>query len=222
MVNGGANVAFGNRAMPEAMMKLKYAVTRNPVLPPPKSRVNAKVVSIVAERRRAPFPVAAEALTVELAAVRGILDKLMAGRCDLLIFMTGNSAWSLFALAQELGRLRDLVQVLQVTMTACRSPKAAAILRRFKVAPTLGEPGLYTTRRLIYALRRLDLEGRRVVRVNGAPGDMIANRLRDQRARIHELSLSHRRTPIKASMSELLRLTQRGAAQGREPFARHI
>lgn len=190
-------------------MNLKHAVTRNPVVPPPKSRVNAKVAPIVASHRRAPpqSPAAAEPLNSELEVVREMLDKLMAGRYELLIFMTGNSVWSLFVLAQRLGRLKDLVQVLQAVKIACRSPKAAAILRRFKVQPTLGEPGLYTTRRLIYALGRLDLAGRIALRLNGAHGDSIANRLRDQRARIREFSISPRRTPIKASMSELLGLT---------------
>jgi len=178
--------------MPQALVKQKHAVTRNPVAPPPKSRVNAKVAQLAPKRRRAPppLPAATEAPNAELAAVHGLLDGLVAGRYDVLIFMTGSSVRSLFELTQELGRRKDLVRVLQATTTACRSPKAAAILRRFRLQPTLGEPGLYTTRRLIYLLGRLNLAGRRVVRFNGAPGDVIANRLQDQRARLREFSIS--------------------------------
>ncbi|HEY0464477.1 MAG TPA: uroporphyrinogen-III synthase [Polyangiaceae bacterium] len=197
-------------------MKVKYAVARSPVVPPPKSRVNTRVAPIARGQRRAPppLPESADVPSAELDAVRGLLDGLVAGRYEVLIFMTGNSVWSLFELAQELGRHRDLVRTLQAVTTACRSPKAAAILRRFGVQPTLGERGLFTTRRLSYALGRLNLEGLRVVRLNGAPGDAIANRLREQRARLRELKLSHRRTPIKASMSEPFSLTERGVSRG--------
>ncbi len=182
---------------------MKSAVIRNPMLAPPKSRVNAKVAQSVPEHRRAPPPLtaAAEALNVELETVRGLLDRLVAGRYDVLIFMTGNSVWSLFELAQELGRQGDLLRVLQAITTACRGPKAAAVLGRFGLQPTLGERGLFTTPRLIYSLSQLKLRGRRVVRLNGAPGDAIADGLRAQRARLRELSISQRLVPTKASMS---------------------
>ena len=200
-------------------MNLKHALTRNPVVQPPKSRANAKLPPIAAERRRAPrLPTVCKPLNVECDAVQTLLDGLVAGRYDVLIFMTGGSVWSLFVLAQQLGRQKDLLHVLQATTTACRSPKAAAILRRFKVEPKLGAPGMYTTRRLIHLLGRLDLAGRRVVRLNGAPGDLIANRLRDQRARVRELSISHRSTPIKASMSELFSLIERSSPQSSRPL----
>lgn len=201
-------------------MNLKYAVNRNPVVPPPKSRVNAKIARVVADQKHAPpaRPAPSDGQNAELDAVRRVLDNLVAGRYELLIFMTGNSVWSLFALAQELGRKRDLIQALQAVQTACRSPKAAAILRRLKVPPTLGEPGLYNTRRLVYSLGRLDLAGRRILRVNGAPGDLISSRLRDQRARLREFSICHRRTPIKASMSELFSLSMTRGLRDFDPF----
>ena len=209
-------------AMARAQMNVRSAVSGNQVVPPPKSRVNATVAPSVAEHRRPPSPltVVDEALNMELDVVRRILDELMGGRCDLVIFTTGSSVWSLFVLARELGRLSDLVQVLQSMTTACRSPKAAAILRRFKVEPTLGEPGLYTSCRLIYALGRLDLAGRRAVRLNGDRGDPIANRLRAQRARLREFSLTSRRTLSKPAMSELFGLSERATGSGREPAAR--
>jgi hypothetical protein len=203
--------------MPETQMNLKHAVTRSTVLPPPKSRVNAKITAIVAQRAIPPLPAAPNP---ELDTVRAILEQLTGGRCPVLIFMTGDAVWSLFVLAQELGRLRDLVHVLQSMTTGCGSPKAAAILGRFKVQPTLGEPGLYTTRRLIHALGRLNLAGRKVVRLNGGEGDPIANRLREQRAIVREFSIAHRGRPIKSAISELFSLPPRATAPGRERRAR--
>jgi uroporphyrinogen-III synthase len=186
---------------------MKSAVTRNPIVAPPKSRVNAKVTRVVREHGRsaAPPPAAADALCVELDAVRGLLDRLAMGRYDVVIFMTGSSVWALFELAQELGRHGELVRALQTTTTACSGPKAAAILRSFGLQPTLGERGLFTTHRLIYSLSQLKLAGRRVVRLNGVPSDAIAHGLRAQGARLRELSISLRRLPTRAGVADALR-----------------
>jgi len=126
-----------------------------------------------------------------LEEVRGLLDELAAGRHEALIFMTGNSVASLFEVARELGRHSDLLNALRVVTTACRGPKAAAVLRGLGLRPTFGERGLFTIPRLIYALSRLELAGRSVVRFNGAPGDAIANELRAQRATLREFSIHH-------------------------------
>jgi len=210
---------------------MKSAVNRNPIATPPKSRMNAKVAQIVPQRRGAPAPLAAvsEALSVELDAVGGLIDRLVAGRYDVLIFVTGNSVWSLFELTHELGRRADLVHALQAITTACISPKAAAILRRFGLQPTLGERGLFTTQRLIYSLSQLKLRGRRVVRLNGAPGDAVADELRAQRARLREISISQRlplseglrafRSP-KSGSRPRINPAEMGTSPGFEPRAR--
>jgi uroporphyrinogen-III synthase len=169
--------------MLEAMIDSKNARTRNPIGAPLESRARAKP----------------EALDCDLDEVRELVDELVAGRHEVLIFMTGNSVSSLFELAQELDRHEELVTALETVTTACRGPKAAAVLRGFGLQPTLGERGLFTTPRLIYALSRLELAGRSVVRLNGAPSDAIANRLRAQHVRLREFSIQ-RRSPTKASM----------------------
>ena len=172
-------------------MNLKRSANRKPLDSAPKLRVNANGAQI-APKHGAPQTIRALAggLNVELDDVHSLLDALVARRYQVLIFMTGDSVRSLFEITEELGRHRDLLRALQATKTACRSPKAAALLRRFKLQPTLGEHGVYTTRRLISSLGRLDLEGRTVVRLDGAPGDVIANRLREQRARSRILDIS--------------------------------
>ncbi|HET7543098.1 MAG TPA: uroporphyrinogen-III synthase [Polyangiaceae bacterium] len=185
-------------------MNSKPAVSPTPIIPPPKSRVNAMVAGSAPVHRAASSPplTGAEALSQAQDEVRVVVDRLIAGRYDVLIFMTGNSVSSLLDLARELGRQEALVHALRAMKTACSGPKAAALLRRFGVQRPLGECGPFTMRRLRYSLGRLELEGRRVLRLDGAPGDSIAAELRAQRARLRECSITRRRRASKVNLPD--------------------
>ena len=191
----GMNIANAT-PMPEAQVESKSATKRHPIVAILKSSTNGEFERIVTEHNDVPLPLRAttEALRIELEEVRRLLDELAADRHAVLIFMTGSSVSSLFELADELGRHTDLVRALRTVTTACRGPKAAAVLRNFGLQPTFGERGLFTTSRLMYALGKLRLAGRSVVRFDGVPDDAIANRLLALRAGLREVSICRRRS----------------------------
>ena len=147
-------------------------------------------------------PTVSAALYGELEEVRGLLDDLASGRFEVVIFMSGTSVWSLVELAEELGRRGELISALRRVTTACRGPKAVAVLRGYGVLATLGAGEPMTSTRLIHVLGELHLARQRVLRFNGEANDAIAEKLQAKSANVREVSLLQRRSRGQTQVAE--------------------
>jgi len=183
--------------MSSAYSESKTSGKQRPVFALLEASENGELARLLADHGGAvaALPTVSEALFDEVEAVRRLLDELAAGRHPVVIFTTGTAVSSLFEISQELGRRAELVAALRRATTACRGPKAAAVLRAFGLTSTLGAGAPLTTARLIHSLGRLELAGRAVLRFNGDPEDALAEKLRAQRANVREIWLYQRRSP---------------------------
>jgi uroporphyrinogen-III synthase len=132
------------------------------------------------------------AFSAELEEARGLLDLLAKRPFDVVVFMSGGAVASLLELARELERSSDLVRGLRGSSLVCRGPKAAAVVRRARLAEPgnlhqpLGDHRLHPT------IMGLVSSGNRVLRVNGVPGDALATRLLARRAFLCDVSMNVR------------------------------
>jgi uroporphyrinogen-III synthase len=133
---------------------------------------------------------------------RSLLDELAAGRHEVVIFMNGTAASSLFERAQELGRRDELTRSLRQVTTACRGPKAAAVVRGFGLPRAIGSREPLTLLRLTHALGQLELAGQSVLRLNGDPDDVLAQRLHARRAQVREVYLQGRPSVVRSREGE--------------------
>jgi uroporphyrinogen-III synthase len=159
-------------------------------------------------------PCVSQSLYVELEEVRCLIDELVSGKYEVVLFMSGGAVCSLFECAQELGRRVALVSSLRALTIACRGPKAIAGLRRFglRAKPEAGAP--LTTNSLMRALQELDLAWKSVLRFNGEPDDALARSLAAQHVKLRESSLVQRRSPQDTAVVQaLLRMIMGGAVQ---------
>jgi len=159
-------------------------------------------------------PAVSEALYLELEEVRGLIDELVAGRFEVVLFMSGSAVSALFECAHEVGRRADLISALRARTVACRGPKATAGLRRFGLyaKPEAGAP--LTTSSLMRSLLKLELRDKGVLRFNGDSGDALATGLREKGAHLREISLVQRRSAKDTVESEaLVKMIVNGALQ---------
>lgn len=95
-------------------------------------------------------------------AVRQLIDRLDDGRVDMVVFLTGAGADSLFAAADGLGRLRELEEGLRWATTVCRGHKPRAALKRRGLPVSVLVPEPYTTTDVIDTLATLSPRDRGV------------------------------------------------------------
>ena len=131
-----------------------------------------------------------------------VLDELAAGRHELVIFMTGSAAASLFETAQNQGRRAELLRALHRVTVACRGPKAASVVRGFGLPKAIGSQDSLTMLRLLHALGKLELSGQSVLRLDGVPGDELARRLRARRVQLCDVQLRPRRPVTRSHEGE--------------------
>ena len=88
-------------------------------------RMSGELASLV--RRQGGDPVLGPALREETmdatAPVGGLIDALQAGEVEVVLFLTGVGANALFGAAERLGRLEELIDLLQHTTNVCRGQK---------------------------------------------------------------------------------------------------
>lgn len=119
-----------------------------------------------------------------------LLDHLLAGDIQAVIFFTGAGASALLLEAEQLGRLPELLRALRETMIICRGPKPSAVLKRHDIPVTLNAREPYTTIELLALLQPLDLRDRGVAVVHyGERNAVLIQALREKEARIEELCL---------------------------------
>lgn len=135
-------------------------------------------------------PAVREAPQLSLPVVNALIDDLVKGRHQLVVFMTGVAVSLLFEWAEQAGRRAELVGALRRVTTLCRGPKPTAALRGFGAPPTLTASPPFTTAELIDALSGVDLVGRRVLLFHyGERSETLAETLLARRAELDEFWL---------------------------------
>jgi len=153
------------------------------------SRMSRELSRLVEKHGGDPLcvPALREVPTTSEQGTAQLLDDLVQGRHEIVIFMTGVAASLLFEAAERAGRRQELVSGLQRALIVARGPKPTAALRGFGVPPSLTAREPYTSAELIDALSGLPLEGRRVLLFHyGERGATLAETLRARRVRLEE------------------------------------
>jgi uroporphyrinogen-III synthase len=121
-------------------------------------------------------------------AVDRFVDRLVAGRINLLILLTGVGTTALLDAAETLGRRADLIAALGRADLLARGPKPVAALRAHGLAPRRVASAPYTTAEVLAALEGDDLAGRTVaVQLAGEPNPELRTALEGRGAQVEEL-----------------------------------
>ena len=135
-------------------------------------------------------PAVREAKLPHLEHVAPFIDALCAGRFSAVVLLTGVGVTALLREADGKGRLAETLNALRQTMTVCRGPKPAAVLRRHDVPIRLSAAEPYTTKELLDALQSIDIDGKAVALVHyGERNGALADALRARGADLEELCL---------------------------------
>lgn len=122
--------------------------------------------------------------------VDDFINHLSRSLLQVVVFLTGVGAMTLFREAERLGRLPELLTALKSATTVCRGPKPTAALKRTGVQISLGVREPYTTTEILEAMTELDLKGKGVAVVHyGERNVMLTEALRSQGALLEELCL---------------------------------
>jgi uroporphyrinogen-III synthase len=139
------------------------------------------------------------------APVGELIDALAAGEVEVVVFLTGVGAKGLFAEAERLGRLPELLGLLQQTTNVSRGQKPWQPLKRQGVPISVTVPDPYTTAEVIETLAGLRLAGRGVALLHyGERSDAIADALHGWGARVREICLYEWRLPEDTAPLEAL------------------
>ena len=165
-------------------------------------------------------PVLEEVYAADAPEVGGLIEELCGGRVDVLALQTGVGTRALLGAAEALGRGEELVGVLGGgrVLVLARSPKPAAVLRRYGLRADLmaGEP--FATEDLLRATEGVDFSGLVVaVQAYGGPNGLLARGLGERGALVREVSLY--RWGLPGDRSGALELVRRLEAGGVDAVA---
>jgi uroporphyrinogen-III synthase len=127
--------------------------------------LEARLASEMAElvRREGGEPVCAlavyEARLDVTAIIPALISNIRRGHIKFVVCLTGAGLASLFAQADDIGLLANLVDALSGATTVVRGPKPAAVLRRHDIPVRVGVQPPHTTTELLAAIAMLSLEG---------------------------------------------------------------
>ncbi|MBO0857019.1 MAG: uroporphyrinogen-III synthase [Chloracidobacterium sp.] len=160
-------------------------------------------------RRHGLEPVSVPALREEIAdcadGVSALIDALMRGEVDYIIFQTGVGAATLLDEAERLNRRDELIEALKRTRVVARGPKPTAVLARCGLRPAVSAREPFTTAELIDAMRPFDISDKNVALLHyGEPNLSLAESLARRGALLRELLLYEWRLP--ADTTRLIRL----------------
>lgn len=160
-------------------------------------------------RRHGGEPVVAPALSEApvdaAAAVGGLIDALGRGEVQVVVFLTGVGAARLFAEAERIGRLAELLDGLRSTTNVSRGQKPWQPLRRQGVPVSMTVPDPYTTDDVVETLSALDLRGRGVALLHyGERSGALADALAGWGAQVREISVYEWRLPLDVAPLEAL------------------
>ena len=119
-----------------------------------------------------------------------LVDDICSHTVEVMVFQTGVGTKALFDSAASQGREAELLNALTSTTVIARSPKPAAILRRYKVHIDHMPPEPFTSSDLLTAIEGLDVSGHNVaVQAYGGPNKKLTQALEKLGATVREVSL---------------------------------
>lgn len=161
-------------------------------------RMGSELASLVLRHGGEPVvaPALSEAPVDAGDAVGALIDALGRGEVQVVVFLTGVGATRLFAEAERIGRLPELLEGLGATTNVSRGQKPWQPLRRAGVPVSVTVPDPYTTDDVIETLSRLDLAGKGVALLHyGERSEAIAAALAAMGADSREIFVYEWRLP---------------------------
>jgi uroporphyrinogen-III synthase len=156
------------------------------------ARMSSELATLIERAGGVPYSVPAvrEAPLDAREAVEAFLNGLARDEFSIVIFLTGVGAKALFAEAERLGRLPELLAALTKVTTVCRGPKPVAVLKRNGVPISLTAREPHTTSELLETLAGVELAGKGVALLHyGERNATLADALRSAGAQLTELCL---------------------------------
>ena len=148
-------------------------------------------------------------------------EKLLAGKLDGVIFMTGVGAHTLLAALETRYARDEIVHALERLTVVARGPKPAKVLQEFKVPVTISIPVPNTWREILEELdespRGFTLQGSRVaVQEYGIPNEAFIQELRGRgaevlRVPVYRWALPEDLGPLRRTLDALIAGTARVA-----------
>ena len=137
-----------------------------------------------------PAPVMQEVHLGATPEVKELVADICAGKVQVMVFQTGVGTKALFDSAASQGRESETLEALAATTVIARSPKPAAVLRRYKVRIDHMPPEPFTSADLLAAIEGLDLAGKNVaVQAYGGPNNLLVETLEERGATAREVTL---------------------------------
>ena len=137
-----------------------------------------------------PAPVLQEVHLGDTPEVKQLVEDICAGIVQVMVFQTGVGTKALFDSAASQGREPEILEALAGLIVIARSPKPAAVLRRYKVRIDHMPPEPFTSADVIAAIKDLDLAGKEVaVQAYGGPNSLLIQTLKKWGATVREVSL---------------------------------
>jgi uroporphyrinogen-III synthase len=154
------------------------------------ARLSSELAELV--RREGGEPVCAPAVQeaqVDVSAhVPELIDDLRGRRIEIVVFLTGAGATSLLEQAHAIGARDALIEALAGTLTVCRGPKPAVVLRKHGIPVRVNAPSPHTTPELLEVLPSGLVRGRGVALLHDGGGNVtLVEALRARGAMVDEL-----------------------------------
>lgn len=130
-------------------------------------------------------------------AVSDLIKRLAQDSIQVVIFQTGVGVKALFAAADRIGCLPQLLSELSAVTTVARGPKPTAVLRQYRVPISISVREPYSTAEIIESLNGLELEEKGVALLHyGERNAELAEAILSRRARLEELYLYEWQMPV--------------------------
>ena len=137
-----------------------------------------------------PAPVLQEIHLGDTADVKELVADICSGKVQVMVFQTGVGTKALFDSAASQGREAETLEELANTTVIARSPKPAAVLRRYKVHIDHMPSEPFTSTDLLTAIEGLDLSGKYVaIQAYGGPNTKLTQTLLNRGATVREVSV---------------------------------
>ena len=137
-----------------------------------------------------PAPVLQEVHLGDTPEVKELVSDICSGKVQVMVFQTGVGTKALFDSAASLGKEAETLEALASATVIARSPKPAAVLRRYKVHIDHMPSEPFTSADLLAAIEGLDLVGKQVaVQAYGGPNNLLIQTLEERGATAHEVTL---------------------------------
>lgn len=151
-----------------------------------------------------PAPAVREVPRKDQRPALAVIERIVRGEIDIVVFMTGVGTRALLALARDTGRQAGLRAGLERTLLVARGPKPVAALREVALHPAI-VPAEPTSDGVLAALSDRDLRGQRIaVQLSGDDSRLLLDGLAARGAEVVEVSLYEWALPEDVSLLERL------------------